>query len=301
MMIILYVILAVFGSLFLGRWFQQVREDKQPVEKPTATELGIGFGTNFFDTLGIGSYAPTTALFKLFKLVPDERIPGTLNVGHTPPVLLQVPIFFTIVQLDRLTLVSWVAAAVLGAWLGAGIVAKLPRRNIQIGMGIALQIAAIAFTVRVLPDLGGPNIMPPGGEARGLEGGALLIASAASFVFGSLMTIGVGIYAPTMVVVSLLGMHPETAFPMMMGAAGFLMPISGLRFIAARRYSLRAALGLAIGGIPAVLFAVYVVKSLPLTAMRILVVFVVQYTAIAMLRSAAQESKAAPPTAVPVG
>jgi uncharacterized membrane protein YfcA len=301
MMIVLFAILAVFGSIFLARWFQQVRQDAQPVEKPTAGELGIGFGTNFFDTLGIGSYAPTTSLFKLFKLVPDENIPGTLNVGHTPPVLLQVPIFFTIVQLDRVTLVSWVAAAVLGAWLGAGVVAKLPRRRIQIGMGVALLIAAIAFSVRVLPDLGGPNVMPLGGEARGLAGGTLVIACLASFVFGSLMTIGVGIYAPTMVVVTVLGMHPETAFPLMMGAAGFLMPISGLRFIAARRYSLRAALGLAIGGLPAVLLAAFVVKQMPLTLMRILVVFVVLYTAISMLRSAAREAKAEPAPAVPVG
>src|SRR5919106_856269 len=111
MLMILFAILAVFGSVFLGRWFQQVREDGQPVEKPTPGGLAIGFGTNFFDTLGIGSFAPTTALYKMFKTVPDEQIPGTLNVGHTPPVLLQVPIFFTIVQLDRLTLVSWVAAA----------------------------------------------------------------------------------------------------------------------------------------------------------------------------------------------
>jgi uncharacterized membrane protein YfcA len=301
MLIVLYVILAVFGSLFLGRWFQQVRQDGQRVEKPTPGEVGIGFGTNFFDTLGIGSYAPTTSLFKLFKLVPDEHIPGTLNVGHTPPVLLQVPIFFTIVQLDRLTLVSWVTAAVLGAWLGAGVVAKLPRRKIQIGMGVALLIAAVAFSIRVLPDLGGPNVMPLGGEARGLAGAPLVIACVASFVFGSLMTIGVGIYAPTMVVVTLLGMHPETAFPLMMGAAGFLMPIAGLRFITARRYSLRAALGLAIGGLPAVLLAAFVVKQMPLTLMRILVVVVVLYTAISMLRSAARESARPPTPAVPVG
>jgi uncharacterized membrane protein YfcA len=301
MLMILFAILAVFGSNFLARWFMQVREDRAPVEKPSAGELATGFGTNFFDTLGIGSYAPTTAIFKMFKMVPDERIPGTLNVGHTPPVLLQVPIFFTIVQLDRVTLVSWVTAAVLGAWLGAGVVAKLPRRKIQVGMGVALLIAAIAFAVRVSPDLGGPQLMPGGGEARGLEGSALVIACVASFVFGSLMTIGVGIYAPTMVVVTLLGMHPETAFPLMMGAAGFLMPVSGLRFIAARRYDLRAALGLAIGGLPAVLVAAFVVESMSLTAMRILVLVVVLYTAVTMLRSAAQEAKAAPPPPVPVG
>jgi uncharacterized membrane protein YfcA len=285
MLMILFAILGVFGATFIFQWVQQVRHDARPVRTPTGTELGIGFGTNFFDTLGIGSFAPTTSLYKLFKVVPDEEIPGTLHVGHTPPVLLQVPIFFTIVQVDQIMLVAWITSAVLGAWLGAGVVAKLPRRKIQVGMGVALLVAAASFTIGLL------GLFPLGGEARGVGGATLAFACGASFVFGSLMTIGVGIYAPTMIVVTLLGMHPETAFPLMMGAAGFLMPVSSIRFLRARRYNLRAALGLAIGGLPAVLIAAFIVKSLPLAPLRVLVVIVVLYTAIAMLRSAARESR----------
>jgi uncharacterized membrane protein YfcA len=286
MLMILFAILGVFGVMFISQWIQQVRHDARRVQRPTGTELGIGFGTNFFDTLGIGSFAPTTSLYKLLKVVPDEEIPGTMNIGHTPPVLLQVPIFFTIVQVDRVMLVAWITAAVLGAWLGAGVVARLPRRKIQIGMGVALLVAAASLLMGLL------GLFPLGGEARGVAGVTLALACATSFVFGSLMTIGVGIYAPTMIVVTMLGMHPETAFPLMMGAAGFLMPVSSIRFLRARRYNLRAALGLAIGGLPAVLMAAFVVKSLPLTPMRVLVVFVVLYTAVAMLRSAAREARA---------
>jgi uncharacterized membrane protein YfcA len=74
-----------------------------------------------------------------------------------------------------------------------------------------------------------------------------------------------------------------------MGSCAFLMPIGSLRFIRERAYSLKAALGLAIGGIPGVLIAAYVVKSLPLYAVRWLVIVVVVYTALTMLYSAFTE------------
>ena len=285
MLTILLGILGVFGAAFLFQWIQQVRHDARPVQMPSAMQLFIGAFTNFWDTLGIGSYAPTTALFKIFKQVPDEEIPGTLNVGHTPPTLVQVPIFFTLIAVNQWMLVFWVGCAVLGAWLGAGFIAKLPRRNIQIGMGVALMAAAVTMSMSQF------QLFPLGGEARGVTGLPLVLACMTSFVLGSLMTIGVGIYAPTMVVVTLLGMHPETAFPLMSGAAGFLMPVAGIRFVQARRYNLRAALGLAIAGIPGVLIAAFVVKSLPLAQMRYLVICVVLITSVMMLRSAAREAK----------
>jgi uncharacterized membrane protein YfcA len=88
-----------------------------------------------------------------------------------------------------------------------------------------------------------------------------------------------------MILVSLLGMNPTAAFPIMMGSCAFLMPVASLRFIRERSYGLRAALGLAIGGIPGVLLAAYIVTSLPLYAVRWLVIVVVTYTAITMLKA----------------
>lgn len=245
----------------------------------------VGFGTNFFDTLGIGSFAPTTSLFKLKNVVSDEEIPGTMMIGHTPPVVIQAFIFIAIISVQPTTLFVLIAAAVLGAWLGAGIVARLPRYRIQIGMGVALLIAAATFLMAIF------EITAVGGEESGLSGGSLALAAGCLFVLGALMTIGIGIYAPTMIVVSLMGLNPAVAFPIMMGASAFLMPVAGLRFLKAGRYGLRAALGLAIGGIPAVLVAAFIVRSLPLTAMRWLVVIVVLYAAIAMLRSALHERR----------
>jgi len=281
---LLFAGLALSGLYFLTRWVQAIRAAHAGDRAPGPLGLTIGFVTNFFDTLGIGSFAPTTSLFKLWKVVPDEEIPGTMHVGHTPPVLVQAFIFIVLVQVEFTTLVSTIAAAVLGAWLGAGVVARLPRKAIQLGMGAALLIAALSF---VASNLGW---FPAGGSATALEGLNLVIASAGMFVFGALMTLGVGIYAPCMITVSLLGMNPTTAFPIMMGASAFLMPVAALRFIQHERYNLKAALGLAIGGLPAVAIAAGIVKAIPLEYMRWLVVVVVLYAAVQMLRSAQQDS-----------
>jgi uncharacterized membrane protein YfcA len=247
---------------------------------PSFIELAIGCVTNFFDTLGIGSFAPTTAIFKFLHLVPDERIPGTLNVGHTLPTLLEAFLFIAIVQVDILTLVLMIGAAVVGAWFGAGIVAGWSRRRVQIGMGIALLAAASFFLATNL------KLMPGGGQALILENWKLAAGIAGSLLLGALMTLGIGLYGPCMILISLLGMDPKAAFPIMMGSCAFLMPVASARFIRLDSYSPRAALGLALGGLPGVLVAALIVKSLPLTAVRWLVVVAVVYAAITMLRSA---------------
>ncbi len=250
---------------------------------PTLAEIGIGAVTNFFDTLGIGSFATTTALFRFLRLVPDRVIPGTLNVGHTLPTVVQAFIFTAVITVDVVTLISMIAAAVLGAWLGAGIVAKWPKRKVQVGMGAALLAAAAFFLMKQL------SLFPAGNDAIGVHGMALVLAIAGNFLLGALMTLGIGLYAPCMILVSLLGMNEKTAFPIMMGSCAFLMPIGSARFIRERSYSLRAALGLAIGGIPAVLLAALIVKSLPLYWVRWLVIVVVVYTSLTLLRAAMTE------------
>ena len=117
---------------------------------PTPLSTGVGAITNFLDTLGIGSFATTTALFRFFKMVPDRIIPGTLNVGHTLPTVTQAFFYIAVIPVDVRTLVSMIAAAVAGAWLGAGIVAGWSKRKVQMGMGAALLAAAVFFTMRNL-------------------------------------------------------------------------------------------------------------------------------------------------------
>lgn len=257
-----------------------------PEPLAAAIAIAIGFVTNFFDTLGIGSFATTTSLFKFLRFVPDERIPGTLNVGHALPTVVEAAIFIGIIAVEPRTLILLILAAVIGAWLGAGLVARLPRRYVQIGMGTALLAAAALF---IMTNLKGSQFGLVG-TALGLEGTRLAIGVAVSFCLGALMTIGIGLYAPCMIMVSLLGMNPIAAFPIMMASCAFLMPVASLRFIRYDAFSMRAALGLTLGGIPGVLIAAYIVKSLPLAAVRWLVVVVVIYAAVVMLRSAAQRT-----------
>ena len=261
---------------------------RQAGGSPGPARVAIGFGTNFFDTLGIGSFAPTTAIFRLFRIVPDELIPGTLNVGHVIPTLTQALIFIAVVNVDPVTLIAMLLSATIGAWLGAGVVARLPKRAIQVSMGLALLAAAILFL------MGNLQWLPAGGDALGLQGWKLITAVIVNFVLGALMTLGIGLYAPCLILVSMLGMNPIAAFPIMMGSCGFLMPVAGSRFAASGRYDLRAALGLLIGGVPAVLLAAFIVKQLPLFWLRWLVVIVTVYAAILMLRGALASQQRVP-------
>jgi len=284
--------LALAALAYIGRWWALERRRGQRLDlpeertasararQPRFTDALVGFITNFFDTLGIGSFAPTTAYFKLRARMPDEQIPGTLNAGQALPTMTQALIFIATVSVDLTTLVSMILAAVLGAWLGVGLVARLSRRAIQLGMGGSLMCAAALFLAANL------HWMPGGGEALGLSGSRLIVAVAANALLGALMMLGVGLYAPCLILVSLLGMSPLAAFPIMMGSCGLLMPIGGARFVRSGRYNLGAALGLALGGIPGVLVAAYIVKSLPIVWLRWLVLAVVVYAAFQMLRSA---------------
>jgi uncharacterized membrane protein YfcA len=250
---------------------------------PTAFQTLVGFVTAFFDTLGVGSFATTTSIFRLRAMVPVRQIPGTLNVGHTLSTITQAFIYTRIVPVDETTLILMILAAVAGSWLAVGVVVHWPRRKIQIGMGVALLGAAGLMLMSQL------NVGPGGGAALALTGPRLAIGVAGNFVLGGLMMLGIGLYAPCMILVSLLGMNPTAAFPIMMGSCAFLMPFSSVRFVRAKTYNVQASLGLALGGVPAALIAALVVKSLPLTGVRWLVVAVVVYTSLNMLLTSGAE------------
>ncbi|HMA25103.1 MAG: sulfite exporter TauE/SafE family protein [Gemmatimonas sp.] len=245
----------------------------------------ISFIANFFDTLGIGSFATTTAMVRQFKLIPDEHIPGSLNVGYVIPTVVQAYIYTQLVPVDITTLISLIAAAVFGAWLGAGVVASWPRRKVQVGMGAALLVAAVIMVAKQ-PQIG---LMPAGGDALALTGTKLIVGIVGNFILGAFMTIGIGLYAPCMILIYLLGMRPTAAFPIMMGSCAFLMPLASVQFIRAGSYSRSAVIGMLIAGIPAVFIAALLVKSMPLSTVQWLVVVVVTYTAVSLLRAARRE------------
>jgi uncharacterized membrane protein YfcA len=205
---------------------------------------------------------------------------------------MQALLFISVVDVDPWQLTALIVACVTGGWIGAGIVASLSRRAVQLGMGAALLVAAVFMMLGML------GRFPAGGTALAFTPWAFVLVLVINFALGALLTLGIGNYAPSLVVFSLLGMDPKAAFPIMVGSGAFVATIAGVRFVGAGRFHWRAALGLTVGGIPGVIVAVWLVKSLPLEALRWLVLAVVAYASATLLnagiRSGATGSQVSP-------
>jgi uncharacterized membrane protein YfcA len=284
----LFVALGIVTLAFIGYLARALRARAAAGDsvRPRGPISVVSFIANFLDTLGIGSFATTTTMVRQFKLISDERIPGSLNVGYVLPTVLQAFVSTGIVPVDPITLIVLIVASMLGAWLGAGVVSSWPRRKIQIGMGIALLTMATLMTLSHRQ----VALLPAGGEALALTGPKLLLGFIGNFILGALMTLGIGLYAPCMVLVALLGMNLKAAYPIMMGSCAFLMPIASIRFLkTASSYEPKAILGMALAGVPAVALAFFVFDSLSMDMIKWLVVAVVVYTAVNMLRTARRE------------
>jgi uncharacterized membrane protein YfcA len=249
---------------------------------PSFEALILGVITNFFDTLGIGSFAPTTAWFKFRKLVPDRLIPQTMLVGHGLPTLAEAIIFLILlgVSVDPVLLVGCMIAILMGGLLGAPLVTRTRAWIIQLVVAIALLVAAAAYAATNL------HMMPGGGAASSLPLTLTVIAIVANFIFGVLLNYGVGNYAPTLVMLSLMGMDPRLSFPIMAGGASLVVAGAGARHIAIGQINFRIVIAMAIGGVPAVLVAAFIVKTMPIEMLRWLVIVVVLYAAIVMFRAA---------------
>jgi uncharacterized membrane protein YfcA len=247
---------------------------------PTLEATALGAVVNFFDTLGIGSFAPTTAYLKFRRLTADQLIPATMMTGLALPATTEAFIFIDGVKVDPLLLMLAIAASIGGGFAGESLSARLPVRPIRLTMGLGLMIAAVLFA---LSNLG---LMPHGGVATTLPPLPFALVVIGSFVFGVLINLGIGNFAPTLVLVSLLGMDPRAAFPIMMGASALIVLTSGVKILVNRPLNLGLVLGLSLGGVPAVLVAAFIVKSLPLAQLRWGVVAVVTYAGAIMLRAA---------------
>ena len=291
----LLVALGIFAVgylyVFITGLMRDAKEGQELAPKPL---MGlVSFIANFFDTLGVGSYATTTSMVRFFKLMPDEKIPGSLNVGYALPTMVQA--YVTIhgvsglgvtvppVEVNPLTLIALIVSAVLGAWLGAGAVSGWPRRKIQLGMGYCLAAAAIIMLVRLTVF----HSLAVG--TTGLTGVKLIIGIVGLFGLGALMTLGIGLYAPCLILVTLLGMNDKSGYPIMMGACAFLMPVAVVRFIRARAYYPPAMLSMALLGTVAVPLAFKWFQDLDMKWVKIVVIVVVAYASITMLLTAYRE------------
>ena len=274
---ILVVLAVFFLYVFLRDYF--AKRNQPEAQGNLFVSGAIGFVTNFFDTLGIGSFAPTTALLKFAKQCPDRLIPGTLNVSCTIPVIAEALIFIGEVKVEPITLFSMLVAAAVGAYFGAGIISRFSEQRIRLIMGVAL------FVTAVLMIFGQLGLMPAGGDAIGLTGGKLIFAVVANFVLGVLMTAGIGLYAPCLALVYFLGMSPLVAFPIMMGSCAVLMPVASARFVKEGAYSRVCSMGIMVAGVVGVWIAATIVQSMDIALLTKLVIAVIFYTSGTMLYS----------------
>ena len=273
----------VFGKDYIHRRKEGTLDDAHVIKSGI-----IGFIANFFDALGIGSFAPIVAMSKVFKAnISDRIMPGTLNVSCTIPVITEAFILTTVIKVEPITLISLLLAATIGSYVGAGIIAKMDERKIQLVMGTALAITAVMMFLSH-PKI---DLMPGGGDAIGLGGIELIIGIVGNFILGALMTAGIGLYAPCMALVYFLGMSPKVAFPIMMGSCAMLMPVASVKFIKEGAYSPKASLAITICGMIGALIAALLVKTMPMDILKVLVIIVIAYTSFTMLKSALKSSE----------
>uniref|UniRef100_UPI003BA2BD24 permease n=1 Tax=Aeromonas jandaei TaxID=650 RepID=UPI003BA2BD24 len=239
----------------------------------------IGGVANFLDTLGVGSFAVKTACYKQFKLIDDRLLPGTLNGQCVLPTVTQSLIFVGAVAVEPLTLISMMIAAAAGAAWGARHVASFDRQTIRLVMAVSLLVVAGLIFAGLL------GLFPVGGEAMGLSGYKLVIALIGNFIFGVLMNVGIGLFAPCMTLVYLLGMNPLAAFPIMMGSTAVLSVFSAGTFIRKGAFDAKAVLAVAIFGPVGVVLAAMLVKSMDMAMLKWLVAFIVIYTSWTMYAS----------------
>ena len=287
MVVIIIGCLGILTFIFSTYLFKDLANNKYRFENQTSFLITsiIGFITNFFDTLGIGSFAPLTALLRGFKQIEDKLIPGTLNVSVTIPVMIEAFVFITIIKVEKITLFLMIVAAIIGSAIGAGILSKLSEKLIQRLVGIALIITAfllLSGQMGWIKELGV-------GKAIGLTGIKLIIAVLVNIALGIFQAAGIGMYAPSMALVYLLGMSPEVAFPLMMASSAFALPSASIRYIKDQAYNRKAAITITLSGSIGVLIAAFIVKTLDVYLLTWLVIIVIIYTGITLIKSGFKE------------
>ena len=258
-----------------------VKNKEQGVSrKETVLHYIIGAIVNFFDALGIGSFATTTALYGLFQVVEDRKIPGTLNAGVAIPVIFEALLFTSSVKVEFSTLIPVVLSGVLGAAIGNKLVTKVSEKTVTMVMAIGLLLSALLM-------LGSKfGILPAGGNAIGLSGIKLGIACFGNFILGAALNFSIGNFTPCMCMVYMLGMSPLVSFPLMMCTGAISTPTTGLMSLKEGLIDRHAVMGLTVGGMLGVAVAVYVVKSMSISTLQWIVIAVVLYTSVTMFRRA---------------
>ncbi len=278
--IVLLAAILVVNGLYAFRLARDlVKHRKETAEEPGNPILLALWGAAIFflSTFGISDFALSTVMYRSRKLVDDKNLPGTLNTQCAIPVAVMALAYISAVSVDPLTLILCIVAQMAGAYLGPRLVVKLSVKFIRMFMGIGLLVATAFILANKF------NLIASGGIATSLSGGKLIAAIVLLFIYGALNNVGIGSYAPTMATIYALGLNPAVAFPIMMGACTFSVPMGAMEFVRLGSYGRKITFFSSLFGIIGVLIAVFIVKSLNLGALQWIVAAVIFYAGITML------------------
>lgn len=293
MLLIVQIFLGVLMLAYLGVFLSDVWKHRSEIHSDGALKNTVnviqGFATNFLDTLGIGSFAPQTIIYKMFHLVRDDSyLPGTLNVANTIPVMFEGFIFLLIVEVEFKTLAILVITSIIGGIVGARLIAKLPVKKVQLVIACALALTAVLMALR---QSGVLDILGQGNTATGLSGLPLILAAFGTFLCGIGQSVGVGFYAPCMAIVYFAGMDPLVSFPIMMTSCAAVMPMSSITFVKEGKYEKLMSIIIMLTGIVGVAVAAFVVKSMNKEMLTWIVVVVVIIASITTFRQALKKDE----------
>ena len=240
----------------------------------------IGLIANFFDTLGIGSFALIIAMRGMLKVMPDDiRLIGTMNIHAVFIAVVQTLIFLNVFQVDTTNLIISIVMISLGSIL-SGIIA------IRIKHTLVHKIMLAAFIVTgILLLFSQLNILPISSNSTVITGYMLIPFAIFMFIAGMLPGFGIGYYSLIKSSIFLFGVSPIVAFPLMAAASAFQQPITSAIFISNKKFYFKSALLLGISGSVGVLLAAPLISKIDPRTLKWWLLFVVVYNIITFARS----------------
>ena len=278
----LLVLIVIVNGVYAATFVRDLIKHKDEMIKEPGNPIAMAISHFFIfmlSTFGISDFAISAAVYPKLKWVSDENLPGTLNTQCVIPVAVMALAYISSIEVDIMTLLVPIIAQVVGAYVSPRYVVKLPVDVIKKFVITGLVVAAGLILAGKL------GFYPAGGELTSLSGFKLVLLGVLSFIYGALNNIGIGSYAMTSATVFALGLSPLVAFPIMMGACTFSVPVGSMQFIKLGGYSRKITLSAAVFGSIGVLIAVFLVKSLDVAMLQWVVVVVVLFSASQMMKS----------------
>lgn len=279
---ILLALVVVVNGVFVFNFVRDLLRHKEFLKEEPGNPIAmVVYATVVFllSTFGISDFAIGTSLLPKFKWVSTERLPGTLNTECVVPVAVMALCYISVISCDPVTLIVAILCQVVGSYVSPRFVVKLPANKIKIGVCFGLIVVALIILAGKL------GVYPSGGEATGFAGAKLVVFGALMFLYGALNNIGIGSYALTQATVYAMGLSPAVAFPIMMGACTFSVPVGSMQFIKLDSYSRKQTFFTSIFGCIGVLIAVFIVKSMDTELLKWIVLVVIVYSVVTMLMS----------------